>query len=102
MEPDLFSSLAYPNVPGAWRSRTSRAAAEAVKPRAATLRGQVLAMLKAEALTADEVAARMKRTVLCIRPRLSELVKKELIFDTGNTRPNASGIAAVVWKSVPG
>lgn len=92
---DRFS---YPNMPGSKTGGTSRAAAEAIAPRAPTLRQRVLDVLGTASLTADEVAAVMRKSVLSVRPRLSELLALELIEDTGKTRPNASGIKATVWK----
>jgi predicted HTH transcriptional regulator len=100
-QPDLFAAKreVYPATPGFKAQGTSRAAAEAMKPRAPTLRDQVLSLLKGAALTADECAALLDKTVLAIRPRLSELVKLELIHDTGRTRKNASGVNAAVWRA---
>jgi predicted ArsR family transcriptional regulator len=97
----LFEQL-YPASPGFKSGGTSRAAAEAMKPRAGTLRDRALALLKDAALTADEVAWKLNRSVLSVRPRLSELVAKGLIHDTGRTRPNASGVQASVWRAVGG
>lgn len=93
---DLFT---YPNFPGSKREGTSRAAAEHVAPRAKTLRDRVLDLLKADALTADECAQRLGETVLSVRPRLSELVKMDLIYDTGLTSKNSSGVRATIWRA---
>jgi len=90
----------YPSSPGYKRAGTSSAAAEVVKPRVATLREQVLALLKLAPLTADECAARLDKSILSIRPRLSELVARNLIEETGSTRRNESGIQATVWRAV--
>jgi hypothetical protein len=99
-EPDLFAALAYPNVPGARHNECSREAAEAIKGRAERLRDAALDILKGAALTADEVAAVLKETVLAIRPRVTELNKMGLIYKTGRKRKNASGANATVWKAV--
>lgn len=88
----------YPNQPGFRRARTSRAAAEAMKERAPTLRDRVLALLKVEDLTADEAAEKLAKTVLSIRPRVAELKAKGLIFDSGFVRRNNSGVNAIVWR----
>jgi predicted ArsR family transcriptional regulator len=98
-EPDLFAELAYPAAPGARRNRNSRAAADAMQPRARTLRDRVLALLKDGAFTTDEAAHILGKTVLSVRPRFSELLKMGQIVDTGRTRKNASGISATVWKA---
>jgi predicted ArsR family transcriptional regulator len=100
-QPDLFSAKreVYPATPGFKAEGTSRAAAEAMKPRALTLREQVLSLLKSAALTADECAARLEKTVLAVRPRLSELSRIGSIEDTGRTRRNESGVQATVWRA---
>jgi hypothetical protein len=112
MTPDLFDWTPppeYPDAPG-WREpTTSRDAAEKIKPVARTLRDQVLEILRAAwpaGLTADEVAAKLGKTEFSIRPRFSELRKLGLIGPVAAaphpskkqlTRPNASGVEAIVW-----
>jgi predicted transcriptional regulator len=95
----MRAALAYPDVPGAKRNGTSTDAAFDMRPRAPTLRTQVLILLAQGAKTADECAEIMGKTVLAIRPRLSELVKQGLIHDTGDTRENISGVRATVWAA---
>lgn len=100
-EPTLFDYRSkYPHIPGSRRTKTSRAAAKIAVPRVSSLREQVLAMLKfyETGLTADECAKQMGNSILSIRPRFSELVRLGLIFDTGLTRPNESGLKASVWR----
>jgi predicted ArsR family transcriptional regulator len=99
METDLFAALAYPNKPGARRTRTSRQAAEGMAPRAQSLRDKVLGVLTRSPATADECAALLNITVLACRPRLSELSKMGLIIDTGGVRRNVSGVNATVWRA---
>jgi predicted HTH transcriptional regulator len=99
LEPDLFADLAYPAAPGARRNRNSRAAADAIQPRARTLRERVVALLADAALTADECANILNKSVLAIRPRLSEALALGLIYDTGRARKNASGVKATVWRA---
>lgn len=101
--PDLFSwqpPPAYPDSPGYKAPGPSQEAAEQVSEDAATLRGKALDILKASSLTADEVASRLDRNILSIRPRLSELRTKGLIRDTGERRTNISGKSATVWRAV--
>ncbi len=99
-QPGLPFDAPYPTSPGFKRAGTSQAAAEAVKPRAKSLRDQVLDLLKAHELTADECAAKLQKSVLAIRPRLSELAKKNLIEDAGRRRFNTtSGLLATVWRA---
>jgi hypothetical protein len=91
-------------VPAQWPA-TSVAAAEALQPDARTLRAEVLAAIRAAGpagLTADEAAARLRRTPFTTRPRCTELRGLGLITDSGRRRPNRSGRAAIVWVAVEG
>jgi predicted ArsR family transcriptional regulator len=98
---DLFS---YPHSPGYKARDTARDAAAAMKPKAKTLRDKALAEIRASGhhgLTADEVAGRLGKSIMSIRPRLSELVEFQAIRDTGKRRTNAcSGRSAVVWMAL--
>ena len=89
----------YPSTPGYKREGTSHAAADQIAGRAPTLRDQVLKLLQAAPYTADQCAMLLDKSVLSIRPRLSELVTMGLIHDTGATRRNTSGVHATVWKA---
>ena len=91
---------AYPARPGSKVSGPSRDAAESVTD-AATLRDQALAALRRQPMTADEIAAVLHRSVLAIRPRISELVRLGSVEATAQRRPNASGRPATVWRVVP-
>lgn len=97
---DTFAKPAYPQSPG-WKGlRTSRAAARNIGNSAEGMRADVLAEIAAagrDGLTADEVATRLGRTVLAIRPRVSELGKQGKIVATERTRKNDSGRPAAVW-----
>lgn len=90
----------YPHQPGYRREGTSRRAAEAMKPRAPTLRDKVIMALKVEEMTADETAAALDKSILSIRPRFSEALALGLIADTGRTRANDSGVQATVWRAL--
>ena len=93
--------LTYPQAPG-WKAQgTSRNAARAVRPRAKSLCEQVYELLKDAALTTDEAAASLNKSVLSIRPRFSQLLAQGRIYDTGRTRKNESGLSASVWKALP-
>lgn len=99
----------YPNRPGWKEPTTSRDAAEKVAPAAKTLRDQVLAAFRnawPAGHTADEIAALLGKSVLSVRPRLSELRKaKEIVpamagpFPSAKPmhRKNESGLDAIVW-----
>jgi predicted ArsR family transcriptional regulator len=89
----------YPHSPGYKEADTSRRAAIAVKPRAATLRQRALELLQQGDYTADEIAGLMGESVLSIRPRIAELNKQGLIVDTAKRRKNASGESAKVWRA---
>lgn len=99
-QPDLLDwQPRYPATPGFKRAGTSEDAAKAMDSRAPTLREKVLALLQKDALTADECAAALEETVLAVRPRLSELVKLNLIYDTGLRSKNSSGVSATIWRA---
>ena len=88
----------YPDTPGFKEPTTSKAAAESIN--AETLRADVLARIKTMPSTADEVADFLQQNILSIRPRVSELRKKNLIAPNGERRPNASGRMAAVLKAL--
>jgi hypothetical protein len=91
--------MAYPNTPGSKGGGASKDAADAMQSRAETLRSDIsVLMQKGYRLTADEIAARMNETVLAIRPRVSELVKQNILVKTGERRKNISGMTAHVLK----
>lgn len=48
--------------------------------------------------TADELAEKMRASILTIRPRVSELARDGKITDTGARRPSISGKPSIVWK----
>ncbi len=103
--PDLFEQPwddplhgKYPAIPGFKRNGTSADAAEKMKSRAIPLRRRCLVCLKERASTADEVAERLGKSILSIRPRLSELVALDLLEETGRRRRNESGTMAAEWK----
>lgn len=96
IQPDLFK---YPEHPGFKARDTSRAAADSVAEKAPNLRDQVLAAIKSRDMCADAVARQLGKSILSIRPRLSELVAKGLIEDTGRRTFNESGKRAIVWRA---
>lgn len=89
----------YPHHPGHKARATARDAARAIGGRAPTLRQLALDVIRtAEGATADEVAEILGRSILSIRPRVSELAALGLIYETTVRRPNASSVMAIVWK----
>ena len=95
--------LRYPDTPGFKELTTSRDAADVMKREAENLRDLVLAAIDGSGprgLTADEVALRLNKSVLAIRPRLTELGPRHFdkIERTGERRWNSSGMKAAVWR----
>ncbi len=80
------------------RAGTSKDAAEEMKSEASTLRHECFISIRTLAATADEVAYRLHSSVLAIRPRISELVARGKIEDSGIRRKNVSGKSATVWR----
>lgn len=93
------AELTYPNGPG-WKSRgTAQQAAFDFREAAGTLQEAVLRALDDFCMTADETAEYLGKSILSIRPRLSELARQGKIIDTGKRRQNASGKSAIVWRA---
>jgi hypothetical protein len=57
-------------------------------------------LAKGPALTADALADRLDLSILYVRPRVSELVKKSKIVASGEVGLNASGRFARKWMVV--
>lgn len=94
---DLTQSPYHEGRVGYKRHGTSEEAAKAIEPKAGTLRQQVLdAYMQHGPMTADHCARVLGLSILAIRPRVSELRKAALLFDTGRTAPNASGKQAEI------
>jgi hypothetical protein len=91
----------YPERPGFKAFGASEEAARQAVGSAARLRRAVLAELRISPGTADEIAARLRRSVLSIRPRVSELKAMKEITTTGERRRNDSGMSASVWQVSP-
>lgn len=89
----------YPQEPGYKRAGTSKDAADSMREKAPNLQQKVLDVLFHQSLTADECAAEIGRSILSIRPRLTELLRLGKIADTGTTRANSSGKMATVWSA---
>lgn len=103
MTPD-YDLFTYPRAPGFKERTTSRDAARSMAGEAEALREQVFAAIRdagAGGLTADEAATILERTVLSIRPRLSELAHSNppRIVPNGARRPNESGRMAKAWRA---
>lgn len=78
-------------------SDTSKAAAESMRESVAELEYQVLEALRLYGpMTSDEVAHAIGRSILSVRPRITELKARGLIADTGRRRANESGRSAAI------
>ncbi len=97
---NLFgAAMTYPLIPGAKGTDTSFYAADAIAPKAQTLRELCMTVFNAEdELTADEVADVLGHSILSVRPRITELARLDYIEDSGDRRPNHSGKKAIVWR----
>lgn len=88
----------YPARPGYQPTETSYIAAKSVQHEANKLQEACLKAIAEEPRTADEVASVVHRSVLAIRPRLSELFKMGKIEKSEEVRLNVSGKWAAVWR----
>lgn len=81
---------------------TSREAAEAIRPVAATMRDRIaLAVYAAGAdgATDQELAERLGMDPSTVRPRRGELVAAGRLADLGERRQTKAGRRAIVWHS---
>jgi hypothetical protein len=99
----MTGPLEYPDAPGFKASGPSEQAASAVANPSKTLRDQVLRTIAAapQGLTADEVAGKLNKSVLSVRPRVSELHRQGEIRQASVRGTNASGMTASVWTLAP-
>ena len=89
----------YPHAPGFKTAGTSEEAAAKIAPTVDRLRDAVLAEIKRQAGTADEIADRLDRDRLAVRPRVSELKRLGFIKQTSERRRNRSKCSATVWRA---
>ena len=98
--PDLFDAQ-YPHAPGYQDRDTSMEAAEAMKPRAPSIRQLVLDALALQPMASFEIAPVIGKTYAATQPRTSELVRQSKIVDSGERRVDpATGKRAIVWRLV--
>ncbi len=92
----------YPTTPGFKAHGTSEQAAVKVKNKAKVIKDKCLKMLRERGdCTAQEMADLLNEHVGDVAPRLSELRTENQIFNSGLTRPNARGNAAMVYTVNP-
>lgn len=93
--------MSYPDDPGhAKGSKTSKAAAESMKPKAASLRSQVLSFIEDKRVwgaTDDEIEVALGLRHQTASARRRELVLEGLVCDSGTQRKTRSGRSATVW-----
>ena len=93
--------MQYPNKVGYKKRRTSKQAGLEIQQIAPTIRKQCLSIIKNKnhyGATPDEVAELLNLEITTVRPRFSELVKKNCIQDSQQTRLNKSGKQAIVRR----
>jgi hypothetical protein len=93
----------YPRRPGFKARGPSEEAARRVAGEASRLRTAVLVELRQSpnGRTADEIAASLRRSILSVRPRVSELHADGKIEPSEERRRNESGHSATVWIVSP-
>jgi len=94
----------YPDSPGFKVSGPSEEAAAAIGGIAKTIRDQVYRVIVTapQGLTADEIADRLNKSILSVRPRVAELHRKGEIRRLAGARgKNNSGMTASKWISSP-
>ncbi len=98
-----MSELQYPDSPGFKAAGPSEQAAKAIAGPAKTLRDKVLQTIAAapHGLTADEVAGKLNKSILSVRPRVSELRRQGEIRQSSHRGRNDSGLSASVWVLSP-
>src|SRR5688572_19770987 len=91
--------MTYPNTPGFRDLETSRQSAEKIATHAATVRDKVATLYKHGYVgTPDKIAAALGISILTVRPRVTELIKRGLLIDTGARQKNESGHSAKVYR----
>lgn len=97
-----MNATTYPETPGfKEQNATSEAAARKVECRVEKLRRLIKEAIAAHGpLTTDEAAEILGETPFSIRPRFTELYRFGEVEKSGQTRRNASGHPARVWRLV--
>lgn len=85
-------------------SETSKAAAETMRPDAATDRMEVLNLLLRAlvGMTDEEIQLSLKLNPSTERPRRIELVRAGKVRDSGKKRATKSGRLATIWEALRG
>jgi hypothetical protein len=93
----------YPDAPGFKAPGPSEDAANAIAPIAGTLRDQVREVIASSpsGITADNIARKLNRSILSIRPRVAELHRLGEVRQSGARGKNESGMTAALWVMAP-
>lgn len=84
---------------GAYRHTDPETSKEAAKFDVTKLEGEVYAVLRDRPSTAEEIAQALGKALPTITPRFAPLIRKGLIYDTGERRPGASGRSRIVYAA---
>jgi hypothetical protein len=98
-----MSENTYPIEPGFKAVGPSQEAAEAITGLASTLRDLVRQTIARHpgGITADDVAFKLNRSILSVRPRVSELRRLGDIRQAEGRGKNQSGLSASRWVIAP-
>ena len=98
---DEFDFDKYPNVAGHRGVRTSIQSAEEINPRISRIKKMIAIELESvfpNGLTGTELALRLKKNILTIRPRTTEMKLLGIIMDTEKTKKNDAGKPEIIYK----
>lgn len=98
---DEFNFDKYPNVAGHRGVRTSIQSAEEINPHISRIKKMIAIELESvfpDGLTGTELALRLKKNILTIRPRTTEMKLLGIIMDTEKTKKNDAGKPEIIYK----
>jgi hypothetical protein len=91
----------YPHKAGHRGVRTSIKSADDINPQLRRLHKMIMIELESvfpEGLTGTELSQRLKRNILTIRPRTTEMKILGMIVDTDKTKKNDAGKPEIIYK----
>lgn len=95
---NIFDHRQYPREPGYQLRDTSKRAASAARGRKKETQNRIMVLLRAQPMTADEIAEYLGESILYVRPRVTEMVELSHLEDSNVRRFNKSGKSAIVWR----
>jgi DNA-binding transcriptional ArsR family regulator len=92
-----------PDAIGWQRTDTSLNAARAMRPRARTIRAEVLSLLAqvSMAMTSEEIARALGKPYPSVQPRLAELRNMLMARDSGTRKIGRYGKPIIAWELSP-